>query len=630
MLLFVQRFGPIALVTLLAVGLRFYRMDAQSLWYDEGISAHQLTRSYAEILTAASLDTHPPLYYWTLKAWGSVFGASEVGLRSLSAVCGALAVVLTWLIGRRAFGSLVGWCAALLLACSPLAIYYSQEVRMYAPVTALGLLAAWAYLERWYVMYALAAAATLYTQYLGAAFLLALNLHWLFCSAAQAGQRLRRPSQGRTPRVRAAGWGVGLRWLVANAAAALLFLPWFPTFVAQQSHALNVSPRTGSTLALSTLAAYGGGVANGDPSLVAGAVLIGLALVGFVLTGRRASGWLALLLWSVPLGLVLVLGLRSGLFELRYLDLGLPGLVLLAAAGIVGLAERAPVARAGLAVALTGVALLPGLPALQRQYFDPALFRDDYRGLVQTIASQSQPGDAIVLSAPNQSEVFSFYYHGPLAVVPLPAQRPIDAADTRRRLEALKAQHPRAWVVEWAMQEADPPGVIATWLAQNGFQASHAWYGTLQLELVSFGEAEAPAQAVELPLDNGVVLASYRASTGGLRPGDTLAVTLVWRAEQAPGPVPWKVFTHVLDEQQHVVAQRDSEPVDRLQPTTHWQPGQVVEDHYGITLPADMQPGTYVLEIGMYQGDHRATFLGHGDHLVLGTVQVEPSLRAER
>jgi hypothetical protein len=361
---------------------------------------------------------------------------------------------------------------------------------------------------------------------------------------------------------------------------------------------------------------------SGDLSLIAGVVLVGLAVLGGVLGWRSAL--LPGLLWLLPLGLVLTLGLRSGLFELRYLDLGLPGLMLLAGAAVTRVAGLSPVARRPLAVALAALAVVPALPALQRQFFDPSLFRDDYRGVVQAITAEAQPNDAILLSAPNQVEVFDFYYHGPLAVVPLPAQRPIDPSDTQRRLEAVKSQHPRAWVVEWAMQEADPRGVIATWLAQNGFQSSHAWYGTLQLALVSFDQADEPAQAVSLPLDNGVVLDSYRAPLSGLRAGDTLPITLVWRTVEAPGPVPWKVFTHVLDAEQHVVAQRDSEPVDRLQPTTAWQPGQVVEDHYGITLPPDLAPGSYTLEIGMYQGDHRATFQGRGDHLVLGTVQVQP------
>ena len=48
---------PLLGVAALAAALRWFRIDAQSLWYDEGISAHQLTRSFPEILSAAALDT---------------------------------------------------------------------------------------------------------------------------------------------------------------------------------------------------------------------------------------------------------------------------------------------------------------------------------------------------------------------------------------------------------------------------------------------------------------------------------------------------------------------------------------------------------------------------------------------
>src|SRR5579864_3819895 len=133
----VRVYAGFAAALVLAAALRWFRIDAQSLWYDEGISAHQLTRTFPEIARAASLDTHPPLYYWTLKAWGEAFGPSELALRSLSAVWGMLAVALTFLIGRKLFGPLVATTAAVLVAAAPLAVYYSQEVRMYAQVTAL-------------------------------------------------------------------------------------------------------------------------------------------------------------------------------------------------------------------------------------------------------------------------------------------------------------------------------------------------------------------------------------------------------------------------------------------------------------------------------------------------------------
>ena len=585
-------------VAALAAALRWYRIDAQSLWYDEGISAHQLTRSFPEILRAAALDTHPPLYYWSLKAWADAFGSSELALRSLSAAWGVLAVVLTFLLCRRLFGTLAGTIAALLLAVSPLSVYYSQEVRMYSQVTALGLLSAYAYLERRYWLYALAGLATLYSQYLGAAMLIALNLHallWWRCMS--------RPQ-----------W---LYWLGANGMIALGFLPWLPTFIDQQSHSLNVSPRTPEGLGLGTLTAYGGGLAQGDLFLAMGAALCLLALLGMVLERDRRASSLALLLWLLPLGLVLFLGVRSGLFELRYLVLGIPGLVLLASVGILRLTQFP-----WLAVPVAFAACVPGLLGLQTQYFDPTLARDNYRGLVADIVRDAQPTDAVVLSAPNQVEIFTYYYHGNLPLIGLPAQRPIDAADTRARLDQLKAQYSRIWLVSWAMGEADPKGVIPAWLAENGFQATHAWYGSVQLALIGFGASNVPTQKVDAALDNGIVLDGYRLASRTLRPGDTLALTLVWRAAGGPTADRWKVFTHLLDASSRVVAQRDAEPADNLRPTTTWARGEQVEDNYGIAIPDDLPDGTYTLEIGMYAGERRSQFDGQADHLVLGQIQV--------
>ncbi|HLZ30992.1 MAG TPA: glycosyltransferase family 39 protein [Chloroflexota bacterium] len=591
-------------VAALAAALRWFRIDAQSLWYDEGISAFQLTRSFPDIVGAAALDTHPPLYYETLKAWADVFGSSELGLRSLSAVCGLLAVVLTWLIGRRLFGPLVASVAALLLAVAPLAVYYSQEVRMYAQVTALGLLAVYAYTRRNDWLYAVAGIATLYSQYLGVALLLALNLHALVWWRT----RTRRE------------W---LTWLAANVVVAVGFLPWLPTFLAQQNHALNTHPRTLTGLLLDTLTAYGGGIANGNVFLVAGGALAVLAVVGWGFSlrdrGEREHASLALLVWLLPLGLVLGLGLRSGLFELRYLVVSLPGLVLLAGLAVVRLLRQP--------VVVTVAAMLAVVPAalgLQQQYFDPALARDDYRGLVAAIEREARPTDAVLLSAPNQVEIFGYYYRGPLATIGLPAQRPIDPQDTVQRLDAMRARYDRIWLVSWAMGEADPRGVIATWLAENGFQATHAWYGSVQLALVGFGPSNASTEHIDTQLDNGIVLEAYRLASRSLKPGETLALTLVWRAERGPTADRWKVFTHLLDASSKVVAQRDAEPADNLRPTTSWQPGERIDDNYGIVVPADLPAGSYTLEIGMYQGETRATFAGQGDHLVLGQVQVQP------
>ena len=121
-----------------AAALRFYKLDAQSLWYDEGNSARIAERSVQLIIEGAAGDIHPPLYYLILKFWRSVLGSSEWGLRSLSAVCGVLLVLFTFLIGRTWLNRHVAFVAAVLVSVSPFGIYYSQETRMYA------LLAVWA------------------------------------------------------------------------------------------------------------------------------------------------------------------------------------------------------------------------------------------------------------------------------------------------------------------------------------------------------------------------------------------------------------------------------------------------------------------------------------------------------
>jgi hypothetical protein len=309
-------------------------------------------------------------------------------------------------------------------------------------------------------------------------------------------------------------------------------------------------------------------------------------------------------------------GFKSGLFEVRYLVLGLPGLLLLAARGIVKLVQWPT-----LIPAAAGVALIPAVVGLYAQYFDPGLARDDYRGLVANLASQAQPGDAVLLVAPNQRVLFDYYYHGGLPSIGLPAQRPMDRDDTLRRLADIHNLYQRVWFVAWAMPEVDPSGVVAGWLADNGFQATHVWYGSTQLSLISFGGAST-TEKVDAALDNGIVLDAYRFGSRLVKPGDTLDLQLVWRAAGGPTPDHWKVFTHLLDAGSAVVAQRDAEPGDNLRPTTSWTRGEQVQDNYGIAIPPDLPPGDYTLEIGMYDGDRRSQFEGQGDHLNLGQVQV--------
>jgi arabinofuranosyltransferase len=81
---------------------------------------------------------------------------------------------------------------------------------------------------------------------------------------------------------------------------------------------------------------------------------------------------------------------------------------------------------------------------------------------------------------------------------------------------------------------------------------------------------------------------------------EPLAVTFYWQS-LASVAVGYDVFVHVLDDQGQIVAQSDSEPVYMLAPTRRWQPGDVVRDTHPLVLPAELAPGTYHIQAGMFE-----------------------------
>ena len=108
---------------LLALGVRLYRVDAQSFWNDEGTSVALAARSLAQITQGASHDIHPPLYYYLLHFWVAALGNSEFAVRSLSAILGALLVVVVYLLGEYLYGRWAAWAASLCALLSPFAVY---------------------------------------------------------------------------------------------------------------------------------------------------------------------------------------------------------------------------------------------------------------------------------------------------------------------------------------------------------------------------------------------------------------------------------------------------------------------------------------------------------------------------
>ena len=80
---------PVIALTLLAAGLRFYGLGHQGFWYDEASTALLVKLTPGQMLgLIPQSESTPPLYYCVAWVWARVFGDTEAGLRSLSAVAG--------------------------------------------------------------------------------------------------------------------------------------------------------------------------------------------------------------------------------------------------------------------------------------------------------------------------------------------------------------------------------------------------------------------------------------------------------------------------------------------------------------------------------------------------------------
>jgi mannosyltransferase len=124
--------------------LRFYRLDAQSLWSDELATwrqSHQPTIS-AVIENGVRPTPYPPAYPVLIYFVEKNVGDSEIALRLPSAVAGVLSIIAMFLLAKQLYSVREGVIAAGLLAFSYQPIYYSQEARAYSLLLLFAILSA--------------------------------------------------------------------------------------------------------------------------------------------------------------------------------------------------------------------------------------------------------------------------------------------------------------------------------------------------------------------------------------------------------------------------------------------------------------------------------------------------------
>lgn len=604
-------------ILLLAAGLRFHKLDAQSFWNDEGNSARLSERALPSIIEGTASDVHPPLYYVILRGWRELMGDSEFGLRSFSAFSGILTVAATIAIARLLFiapggrvsAGAVVLASGLLAAVNPTLVYYSQETRMYALLALLAALSTltllrWLNANRrwpWAIAYVVLTTAGLYTHYFYPTILVLQALVLLFWIVRKDGM----PAAVRT----------FLSWLIMVGVSFIFYLPWMPVFLRQTSgRSTERAPILDFVWDSVRWMTFGETVAQED--LIWVTIIVILMLVWAVLmSGRRLL--VPLLGVLLPVLAMVIAGTTNPAF-FKFMIVAIPFISIWLAGSLAG-SDRFASSQKRLLQFFSAALLIPLLGgmafSLNNLYSDPAFARADYRGMAAAIAAAEDVNAGVILDAPNQWEVFTYYHREGAQVYPLPKGQP-DPQILEPELAEIAARHDRLYALYWGEEQRDPQRVVEHWLDQNTFKASENWVGDVRFAIYATVDRDLSEQQKPLNIIFGdkITLHSFAVADELVSPGDIVQVMLSWSAAE-PLEERYKVFLHLVDGDGQIVAQQDSEPVGGMTPTTTWQPGVIVVDNQGVILPRDLAPGEYDLLVGLYRLD------GSGERL---TVQSEP------
>ena len=121
------------------VGIMFWACFKPSLWSDESFSLLLIQESYFGIIVNTMADVHPPLYYFILKFFVSLFQIfnltpdSTIAIaRFASIIPFILLLVLDFFKVRDNWGWLCCGVFAVCLISMPQMMYYSTDIRMYS------------------------------------------------------------------------------------------------------------------------------------------------------------------------------------------------------------------------------------------------------------------------------------------------------------------------------------------------------------------------------------------------------------------------------------------------------------------------------------------------------------------
>ncbi len=468
----------LAAIVIAGAVLRFGGLAAPSLWLDEILDFDVATKLSHEPLWRwlTGFDSeHGPLFFATELA-GRVAQMPEMAARFAPALFGVAAIVVAWIAGRAAESGVGSWESgvgvnpapaptpdprlptiaitfAMLLAGSPLAIYYSREARPYA----LLMLLATAMLAL--LLRAVGARASHTNSRATTTLIAAIPILALFATS------------GATPLLIAAAITAfvaflldrrrGFAFFAAAAVIASAAVPLLYRRMPGASAAAGFRPIT-SRFFIRLLQSFSVSALDATTVRRVAYVVAALALIGAIalLKRDRVRGTIVIGMAVLPVAVsLLALWKLRHWYSVRYVATALPAYLLLAAIGISAILQLILRRRSAIAipfVAVLGAALIvrEGWPAARTEPYRKL----NWRVIAATIHEHAHARDTVLTTNDWSYVCLDFY----LRRLP-PRVRLLSAGESSTRAASVAAHNTPLWIVSAGFHR---PGDIGDWSCQ--------------------------------------------------------------------------------------------------------------------------------------------------------------------
>lgn len=595
-----SRWILITLILLLGATSRILHINDQSLWVDEGYAYYHA--HFPSLVETLARDTHPPLYFASLRVWSEFAGKSELALRWLSVLPSMLSLAVIFqlakeisnhnkiFVGTRHVLSdaqkTIPILAMLMLAIADAENFLAQEARHYTWVVLLVSCSMWVFLRwirtnhrRTYIGWIGFTVVMVYTHYITAFIGIVQGIYALVVLRGKV-------------RVHAIG-GLIL--------SALALMPWLVLVGARQlgNDGANWSVPLNDVVIHDILTKY----FTEQWTLIFGLMCFGcVTLVYFYSQGLESyrakfhKSTILLLLWLIlPFLLTVIVNEFLPFLQPRRLTQWTPVIALLVAFGLGNI--RQPIRSL-----LIAVLVLYGVT-----HVDFYRVKPDWRTIADLTARYTMPDDLVLTDIVGGDYQMQYYL-----TRDMPDGQLLDEGVQYESLKVQRDFYPETYH-EWLPQVIDAHDTVwlmywsddlsaRGWLDNLGFQQSaHFTYihdgglsGDITMSIFRFDRIDTTQPIAEF--ENGMDLLSAEFDQ------DDLRVDLLWTAD-TPLDRDFTLSAKLLDADGVLVAQFDSQPQLNQRPTTTWQASEIIYSPHELQLREDLSDlgaGEYQVLVQVY------------------------------